>query len=287
MEVAKNKLTVKTQRNDLLKLFAMFTMLIDHVGVSFFPNLLIFRSIGRLALPIFAYQLAIGYSKTSNLKQYSKRLFIFALISQVPYTFLGYQYGMEICPFQLSVMFTLLLSLGVMHVYDKGIEHISCFRKEKSYKVLLLGILIFIGLCLIIIAPEILNKITDGKINFEYSFYLLLMVLLFHINHDKKILMVLSYTILSIICAYIIGVQMISRFLEKTLEFSCALKMMTKNGAFFKLDGYFFQVRSIFAFIPIFIFESFKTEFKLNKYVGYWFYPAHMAILIMISWIIK
>lgn len=53
-----------TYRNDTLKLFAMLTMLIDHIGYMFFPKYRIFRTIGGLAFPIFAYQLSVGYMKT-------------------------------------------------------------------------------------------------------------------------------------------------------------------------------------------------------------------------------
>ena len=67
--VGKKLLQKTSYRNDVLKILAMVTMLIDHVGYMFFPGQMIYRTIGRLAFPIFAYQIAIGYSKTSNLKK--------------------------------------------------------------------------------------------------------------------------------------------------------------------------------------------------------------------------
>ena len=40
---------------NLLKLIAIISMLIDHIGSAFFPDMPVFRWAGRLAFPIFAY----------------------------------------------------------------------------------------------------------------------------------------------------------------------------------------------------------------------------------------
>lgn len=64
-------------------------MLVDHVGYLFFPTHIIFRIIGRLAMPVFAYSVARGYyysSKKKTVSRYSKNLLIFAISSQIPYT---------------------------------------------------------------------------------------------------------------------------------------------------------------------------------------------------------
>ena len=45
----------------VLKLIAAITMLIDHTGLILFPNQMIFRIIGRLAFPIYAYCIAEGF----------------------------------------------------------------------------------------------------------------------------------------------------------------------------------------------------------------------------------
>ncbi len=45
-------------------------MLIDHLGAVLFPEVIILRMIGRLSFPIFAYLIAIGYSKTNSVFKY-------------------------------------------------------------------------------------------------------------------------------------------------------------------------------------------------------------------------
>ncbi|MFR3921893.1 MAG: TraX family protein [Dysosmobacter welbionis] len=70
---------------DLLKLIAIAAMLIDHIGGAFFPEVGVFRWIGRLAFPIFCYCLTVGLLYTHDVRKYLTRLGIFALVSQ-PFT---------------------------------------------------------------------------------------------------------------------------------------------------------------------------------------------------------
>lgn len=72
----------------LLKLIAAITMLIDHIGYYFFRWLpgdlyFTFRAIGRMAFPIFAFFIALGYQRTGHLGRYFLRLLSFAVISEV------------------------------------------------------------------------------------------------------------------------------------------------------------------------------------------------------------
>ncbi|MCP3794425.1 MULTISPECIES: TraX family protein [Paenibacillus] len=64
---------------------AMLTMLIDHVGLVFFPTDPAWRIAGRLAFPIYAYALYLGYTHTRDIRSYMLRLLGLAMISQVPY----------------------------------------------------------------------------------------------------------------------------------------------------------------------------------------------------------
>ena len=49
-----------------LKLIALVTMTIDHIGMQLFPRVRLLRIIGRLAFPIFAYMIAEGCRYTRN-----------------------------------------------------------------------------------------------------------------------------------------------------------------------------------------------------------------------------
>jgi hypothetical protein len=96
---------------ELLKWIAIITMTVDHVGVMLYPEFEVLRFIGRLSFPLFAYLLMLGMETTRNIRNYFIRLFVFALISQVPF-FLAIGYG----PFDsLNIFFT--LSAGLLFIY--------------------------------------------------------------------------------------------------------------------------------------------------------------------------
>ena len=53
-----------------IKLIAAVSMLIDHVGYYLFPTVAVFRIVGRLAFPIFAFFIAEGCRHTKNRLRY-------------------------------------------------------------------------------------------------------------------------------------------------------------------------------------------------------------------------
>ena len=74
-----------------MKLLAVGSMLIDHLGIFLYPRFAdaqtyeLLRAIGRLAFPIFAFLIVNGFEKTHDVKRYLTRLVAFAAISQIPY----------------------------------------------------------------------------------------------------------------------------------------------------------------------------------------------------------
>lgn len=95
-----------------LKILAVVTMLIDHIGAILFPSVLVFRIIGRLSFPLFCFLISEGLLYTANLKGYLERLFFFALISEVPYDLAFY--GTVYYPQSQNVFFTLFLGLAAI-----------------------------------------------------------------------------------------------------------------------------------------------------------------------------
>ncbi len=64
-----------------IKLIAMVSMVIDHLGDNFFPQAIWMRAVGRLALPLFAFCVSEGYIHTHDRKKYLLRMGLFALVS--------------------------------------------------------------------------------------------------------------------------------------------------------------------------------------------------------------
>ena len=102
---------ITKEESNFIKLVAMATMLIDHVGAFLFP-LEILRIIGRISFPLFAYQLGVGYKNTSNKKEYTKRLFFFAIISQIPFYLLKQDYS-------INILFSLIVGIFAIFSIEK------------------------------------------------------------------------------------------------------------------------------------------------------------------------
>ena len=88
-----------------LKLIAMLTMLIDHIGVYLYPNLEILRIIGRISFPIFAYMIAEGCRYTRNRGEYLGMIAALGVICQVVfYVAMGSLYMGILITFSLSIL---------------------------------------------------------------------------------------------------------------------------------------------------------------------------------------
>lgn len=103
-----------------LKLLAILFMTIDHIGLLLFPSVKILRAVGRLAFPIFAFQIGIGFKHTRSKKKYILRMLLFTLISQLPFTL--FLEAANISPIlNIGATFTLaLLALYTINKFKKS-----------------------------------------------------------------------------------------------------------------------------------------------------------------------
>ena len=99
-----------------LKIIAIICMLCDHFGDSIIKSFSFLNVIGRIAFPIFAFQITEGYTHTKDLKKYFKRLIIFAIISQIPFMLFLSTFTSS---YTLNIFFTLLLGLLSIYIYNK------------------------------------------------------------------------------------------------------------------------------------------------------------------------
>ena len=113
----------------MIKILACITMFIDHIGLLFFPKQILFRIIGRISMPLFAYCIARGIKNTKNVKNYIFRILLIAIVSQIPYMFMINYFNLNICfVWVLTVIF------------------ISLCKKLKNKKIYFVYILLVVAL---------------------------------------------------------------------------------------------------------------------------------------------
>ena len=146
-----------------LKIIAIITMLLDHVKYAIpATNNIVTMYIGRISYPLFAFILVEGFLHTSSKKKYMLRLFIFAIISEIPFLFLRRMINIENWK-MLNVMFTLLFGFIGISIIDK---------MNNKY------IGLFIAICIAAI----------GKyLKVDYGWYGISLIYIFYIFRDKKV----------------------------------------------------------------------------------------------------
>ena len=244
------------KRNDFLKLIAIVTMFIDHLGVMFFPEMNILRIIGRISFPIFAFMIASGYKHTSSKKHYVKRLAIFAVISYLPYVYFNTQLKPNFL--YINVLFLFLFSIGALYIYD--------LAKEKNNFVLkiILGVYIFLPIVYELAVPHSM---------FSYSTYGVLMVLLFYV-FEKPLSVFLAYLALSVFQNTVLIPISYYSIID---DYQDLIILLFRGNP---------QQISIIALPFIQILSQFEFKSSINKYAAYIFYPLHMTIFIIIKMIL-
>ncbi len=91
--------------NNALKIVAMLTMLVDHIGVYLYPNCEILRIIGRIAFPIFAYMIAEGCRYTKNRGEYLGMIAALGVVCQIVFfVAMGSLYQGILITFSMSIL---------------------------------------------------------------------------------------------------------------------------------------------------------------------------------------
>ena len=191
-----------------LKLIAMISMVFDHVGDMFFPELLWLRMVGRLAMPLFAFCITEGYCHTKSRKKYLLRMGLFALISEIPFDLafegkigLGHQ----------NIMLTFFMSILALMLFDL----IRGSRNAATNKYRPLRVSLGIVVVVLIAGAAILVRA-------DYTVFAVISVFLFYVLKD---------------CAHIIrsGVGVAFLALSRTMGYYCTtglsfIPLMMYNG---------------------------------------------------------
>ena len=154
----------------ILKLIAIITMTFDHAGDVFIKHVSWCNYIGRIAFPLFAFQISEGYVHTRNKKNYAIRLLALAIVSQFPFMLFRSTYIKG--GFALNIFATLFLGLIAIIGYDE------CKKRLNKW----IGILL--AVCL---------ASTATLLKTDYGAWGVLVIFIFYLFRDNVKLRDLSY----------------------------------------------------------------------------------------------
>lgn len=240
---------IKIINSNLLKILAMIFMLLDHMWATIIPGNQWMTNVGRLAFPIFAFLIVEGFTHTSDLKKYIKRLFIFALISEIPFNLI--YTGSWVFPFHQNVMFTLLLGLLCISEIDKIKNNKELKTRAKSiFKIIIFLLISIIGFV-------------------DYGITGVLTIITFYIFKDFKFAWIGQ--LISLILLYIVFFKGQSVVIN-IFDFEYFLPL---------------QSIGILSLIPIWLYNGKKgKKNKIIQYTFYSFYPVHMLVLYLIYYFV-
>ena len=147
-----------------MKIIACVIMLIDHAGLILFPSYGIFRIIGRIGFPLFAYFIAEG----SHYTRHKLKRFIIILSMGIAYLLIYYF-------FMDQLYASVFLSFSFSLVFNELLDRIkkSLFA-DKKY-------LVTSGYTLIFIAAMIGTWFLFEAVDFDYGFFGMLIPVLINL----------------------------------------------------------------------------------------------------------
>ncbi|WP_317366816.1 TraX family protein [uncultured Tyzzerella sp.] len=227
-----------------LKIIALITMFIDHIGSVIFPNHFYIRFIGRLAFPIYAFLISEGLKNTSNIKNYVKDLFILALISELFY---------DIC-FNTSIN----LFYNTNTVYTLFLASISIYFYNKINTITIKYLCLFLGISLSYIFKT------------DYDILGVLLIYIFYFSKNKY--NYLTYGIIWVNLKYLNNISSILYSKFNTNMYLSNTYITNSLGLY------------LFTIIPFFIIFYYNGKKGKNiKYLFYLLYPLHLFILCIIK----
>lgn len=232
-----------------LKIIALVFMFIDHAGKMCFPAVPEMRILGRIAFPIYAWCMIVGFHYTRSVPKYLLRILITGLVSQ-PLYMIALNHTWR----QPNIFLTLFLGLCALW----GI-------REKKYlsqiwaPVAAMALAIFLGA--------------------DYGWRgVLLFIMLYAVQESRPGIAAVmvayflfwgsSYSITKSLFGIPINMDALPTVLSQPLS------------AFLRMETY-----ALLA-LPL-ILIPFKKDLKFPRWIGYALYPAHLAALYALEQIMK
>ena len=142
-----------------LKLFALISMTVDHLGRTLWPQVILLQILGRLSFPIFAYMIAEGCLHTKDRKKYLLSILLIAAVCQIVFFVAeGSLY--------MSSLVAFCMSLCLIYTLERAF-------KRKTCQNWIVAALVFLAIFVITVVLPIL--ITNIEFEVDYGFWGVLM----------------------------------------------------------------------------------------------------------------
>ncbi|HML45319.1 MAG TPA: TraX family protein [Clostridia bacterium] len=260
---ATGRLSRVNQNTNILKGVALLCMIMDHVGVAFFPEpeFIWMRVIGRIAFPLYAWCLVVGMEHTRSVPRYALRLFILFLVSQ---------------PFYMTALnhppyWTRLGSLQFPWI------------KPNIFMTLLLGLAAIQGVRDRTVWPTLLAVLASLFLDADYGVRGVLCILLLYLLGDNPIALAIGYA------SFCVAWGESAQHILQTPWFDLRLFWGGASSAVFRNEWMTLRLQHLALLaLPLMLFPMRPMPGRapgrtLAQRLFYWAYPAHLAIL----WLIK
>ena len=243
MVLRENKLKLETTSFSL-HIMAMIFMLCDHLWGTIVMGNDWLTCIGRLTFPIYAFLLVEGYFHTKDLKKYVGRLFLFAMISEIPFNL---AMGSSLFyPVHQNVLWSFLIAFALMTMNEKA----------KASGKLWLRILAGTGSVLL---GYLLGLLT--MVDFYHAG--ILTVLVFYFFRKRVWWSFLG----QLVCLWYINMELLGGYMYEITLFGETFEFVRQGLA-------------LLALIPIGLYRGRQGyHSRWFQYTCYAFYPAHLLIL--------
>lgn len=211
-----------------LKIIACLTMFLSHLAQSYLLYILgyiriadLSMLIGRVAMPIYCFMVAQGMVLTKDKKSYLKRLFIFALVSEIPYDLAFRNTIFEY--YNQNVIFTLFLGALLIYIWQ--------VIENKSYKVYIkISLMLIIAILFCFLAQMMFT---------DYSYKGIIAISLLYLSFSNKYLTALVLFLSFYFEAYVTGYSLYIPFIVY-LSIPLILLYNGKRGKYSKYGFYLF-----------------------------------------------
>lgn len=171
-----------------IKIIALITMTIDHIGSILFPSVQILRVIGRIAYPLYAYFIAEGCRYTKNKLKYLALVFGFGILSQIVCSCFVHQIKLNIL---ITFTFSILLIYLVQWVKRSVIS-------EKIVKSVISSIALIFSITLVYMLTS--SDFAYSIIRVDYGFWGIMLPVFVSIFNKRNLKLIMFAVGLVAVC---------------------------------------------------------------------------------------